>query len=64
MTNKGKGASPTKEAKEVREKSWNPDGGGLYGGRRDIGPLLLMTVCPVFSILMWHTNYDLDGSFP
>lgn len=36
----------------------------MLGGRKDIGPLFLLLVPPVFIILMWHTNYALDGSFP
>lgn len=36
----------------------------MLAGREDLGPLFLLTVPPVFIILMWHTNYDLDGSFP
>lgn len=37
--------------------------GGLLPGREVFGPLFLILVCPVFSILLWHTNANLDGSF-
>lgn len=31
--------------------------------RNNLGPLILMLVCPPFVMLMWYTNTQLDGSF-
>ena len=30
---------------------------------RTVVPLFLVVVCPPFAMLMWHTNFNLDGSF-
>ena len=30
--------------------------------RNTLGPLLLILSCPVFVMLMWYTNTELDGS--
>lgn len=30
---------------------------------RTLVPLFLVVVCPPFAMLMWHTNFNLDGSF-
>jgi 7-dehydrocholesterol reductase len=30
---------------------------------RTVVPLLLVTLCPAFAMLMWYTNAHLDGSF-
>lgn len=35
---------------------------GLLPGRRTIGPLLLMTICPLFTIFLWHAYTKDDGS--
>ena len=64
-TTKSTTASKSKVAgSEIKNASWNPEGGGMLGGRKDFGPLFLLTVPPIFIILMWHTNYNLDGSLP
>ena len=66
QSDKGKNTPKPKvsPAREIKNASWNPEGGGMLGGRKDIGPLFLLLVPPVFIILMWHTNYALGGSFP
>lgn len=49
-------------AEPKRIETTYADKGGLLPGRDVVGPLILILGCPVFSILMWHTNHNLDGS--
>lgn len=35
---------------------------GLLPGRRTLGPLALMLVCPPFAIVLWYTHVHLGGS--
>lgn len=43
---------------------WQNKGGksvGLLPGRESFGPVFLMTVTPIFAIVMWHIMANLDG---
>jgi len=45
---------------------WSNKGGtsvGLLPGRASIGPLLLMTICPIMGLLMTEANMHFGGSF-
>ncbi|KAJ8600663.1 hypothetical protein CTAYLR_007427 [Chrysophaeum taylorii] len=55
-------ASSSSSTKRKMESTF-ADKGGLLPGREVMGPLFLIFGCPVFSILAWHTNYNLGGSF-
>lgn len=75
---RGGRSSPTngRGKREVRladnEKSEKPSGmwgnntgisKGMIPGRRFLGPLFLIVVPPIFVMLVWYTNFHLDGSF-
>lgn len=57
-----------KEIKDepTRTGMWGNNTGvsqGLIPGRKFWGPLMLVGIPPIFVHIMWHTNYNCDGSF-
>ena len=58
--------STAKAANPERKGMWGNNTGvsqGMIPGRKFWGPLFLITVPPVFVMLVWYTNFHLKGSF-
>lgn len=61
-----KGTSPSKSEVTSQKGMWGTNTGvsqGMLPGRKFFGPLFLVIVPPIAVMLVWYTNFHLDGSF-
>ncbi len=67
MSKRNGATKNTPKSESVKpEGMWGNNTGismGMMPGREVFGPLFFITVAPVFVMLVWYTNYHLEGSF-
>lgn len=63
MSNKRKSDTPKIEKPEGMWGNNTGKSKGMIPGREFFGPLFLVMVPPVFVMLVWYTNFHLEGSF-